>query len=276
MFWKLLRYEVKTSAWELVMIEGVALLVYLTLLLPMLLDNPIVTMICAGFAQLVAGLGAVIVVIWLLVHYYRTVYGQTGYFTASLPVHGSAIWGAKILWASVLSALALLISSMQNGLVKMLAMGQSFGDFMEGQFNWKLWALIAVAGLYSMVLGVFVITLARTGWMKRFTPGVALALAVVGVWMVSQVANILGALTVPLSMKISSAQGNGPSGIEGIYFQYTSLSDVIGQAMQQADADGQAISIMFPAGSLVAGALLLVCFAALSAWFLERRYTLVS
>lgn len=276
MFWKLLRYEVKTSGWELAMIEGLALLVYLTLLAPMLLDNPIVTIICAGFAQLAAGLGAVIVVIWLLVNYYRTVYGQTGYFTAALPAHGSVIWVAKVLWATLVSALALLIASMQNGFVKMLAMGLSFGEFVEGQFNWKIWALIAIAGLYCMVLGTSVVTLARTGWMNRFNPGVALALAVVGVWLVSQVASILGTIAVPVSMKISAAEGSGSSGIEGFYFQYTSLSDVIGQAMQQADSNGQAISIMFPAGALVAGALLLVCFAILSAWCLERRYTLVS
>ncbi|WP_394215423.1 hypothetical protein [Brachybacterium vulturis] len=64
-----------------------------------------------GALMLVAALGGLVpaVQIALTVHYWQSSFGRTGYFTQSLPVRGTTIFTAKLLWALLISLAALVV-----------------------------------------------------------------------------------------------------------------------------------------------------------------------
>ncbi|GAA4522779.1 hypothetical protein GCM10023160_11820 [Brachybacterium paraconglomeratum] len=65
-----------------------------------------------GMLMVVIPLGALIpaLQIGLTIHYWQSSYSRTGYFTQSLPVRGSTIYAAKMLWALLISLAGLLVS----------------------------------------------------------------------------------------------------------------------------------------------------------------------
>lgn len=65
-----------------------------------------------GMLMVLIPLGALIpaLQIGLTIHYWQSSYSRTGYFTQSLPVRGSTIYAAKMLWALLISLAGLLVS----------------------------------------------------------------------------------------------------------------------------------------------------------------------
>ncbi|ASK65265.1 hypothetical protein CFK39_04825 [Brachybacterium avium] len=64
-----------------------------------------------GVLMLVAALGGLVpaLQIALTIHYWQSSFGRTGYFTQSLPVRGTTIFTAKLLWALLISLAGLIV-----------------------------------------------------------------------------------------------------------------------------------------------------------------------
>ncbi|MCG6566624.1 hypothetical protein [Tessaracoccus sp. ZS01] len=108
---KLIKHEIRrTLRWYLIIVGGAVLVVGLATLAAVLLPAPVNTL----FAVLTAiGAFAVptAVPVWLGFDFYRSSYSKTGYLTRAIPVKGSTIYWVKLLYAYVLSVIALVVSA---------------------------------------------------------------------------------------------------------------------------------------------------------------------
>ena len=105
----LIKHEfLRTRTW-LGLVFGVATL--LTLMGTLMAYTPWALVQGLGFIVSVVVVGAFFTVVQLALayDYWRSSYSRTGYFTQSLPVKGSTIYGAKFLWGSIVTVVALII-----------------------------------------------------------------------------------------------------------------------------------------------------------------------
>ena len=106
----LLKHEFLRTRDMLALVAGVAVLLALAGTLLAATGVPILASV-----GLVAGLAAVFGLVpaaqlMLAVTYWRSSYGRTGYLTQTLPVQGSTIYWAKLLWAWLVSLVGAALS----------------------------------------------------------------------------------------------------------------------------------------------------------------------
>lgn len=113
MFANLLKHEfIRTRGWILATFGAVTGLVALGLAAEWL-EIPVLRGILLIFS--IAATAAVLLTVQVLLacNYWRTSYGHVGYLTQTLPVHGTTIYWAKLLWAQIVTlvgfALTLLL-----------------------------------------------------------------------------------------------------------------------------------------------------------------------
>ena len=128
---KLIKHEIRrTLRWFVIIVLGGAIVVGFAALGAVLLPMPL-----SSFFALLAVIGAVavpsVVPVWLGVDFYRSSYSKTGYLTRALPVKGSTIYWVKLLYAYVLSLLAVLVGALLGyvgGIAMTVAGGGTAGD----------------------------------------------------------------------------------------------------------------------------------------------------
>lgn len=141
------------------------------LLMPAIASNRVMIPTATTFTIL--GLIAVVAVpvifwVFLIIHYYRSMYGKTGYFTMSIPAEGNQIFWAKTLFNSLVLIVSHLI---MLGCFLLLVLGivtivSPFSDWDISSNEWnKIWQtilLVALFLIYTAITGAigmqFVIT----------------------------------------------------------------------------------------------------------------------
>lgn len=101
----------------------------------------------------------------LVVDYWRSGYGRTGYFTQTIPAQGSTIYGAKLLWAMVVSVGA-LVATMILGFLTWWAGSVQFGvpSPTSGVIG-EMWSAVNdVAPAWMIVVGTLLVLASFLVW----------------------------------------------------------------------------------------------------------------
>lgn len=156
-----------------------------------------------------------VVQVLLAVDYWRSGYGRTGYFTQSIPVRGSTIFWAKLLWSLIVSGVAVAVTALLGWLAWWaVAVNADFtrptphviGDAVESLLDlapaWMvvLGVLAVLASLAStMVYYFFSVSIGHERWLGNMGAGGPIVVFVV-LYVVSQVASFIGMLVIPLGL----------------------------------------------------------------------------
>lgn len=177
-----------------------------------------------GFALTLVPVFALLLVVQvaLAFDYWRSSYSKTGYFTQSLPIKGSTIYGAKFLWGSLVTIVVVLVNIVMAG-VALLGASRAFdlGITLRGALD-ELAIMLAAApvwfwaGVTVLVLALFVSSLAQflfaasigsEGRMGRLGVGGPI-LIYFALYMVMQVLLFVAIIAVPLGLSSSPLDGN--------------------------------------------------------------------
>lgn len=169
-----------------------------------------------GFVLAIVAVGAFLTVVQvgLAFDYWRSSYSKTGYFTQSLPVRGSTIYGAKLLWGSVVTVVALvwnllLVVPVLFGASHMFDLGITFPRLLD-----ELKVMFGAAPAWVWVVGVIVVIALFVGGLAQYYFAASIGsearmnrLGIGGpilVWfvlyLVMQVVLFLGIIAIPLGL----------------------------------------------------------------------------
>ena len=164
-----------------------------------------------------------VVQVGLAFDYWRSSYSKTGYFTQSLPVKGSTIYGSKLLWGSLVSIVALLwnigmaLVALAGGM-RIFDSGVTFGQFMTElrrllANDVPVWVTVTVAVLtVASVVGAlaqyyFAASIGSEARINRLGLG-GPVLVYFALYMVLQVVLFIGILAIPLGLTMSPLDGS--------------------------------------------------------------------
>lgn len=274
MFLKLLRHEIKETWRDLLLIEGATALVLVSILAVGFTKSVLLTAIANNFSGAVSMVGAMVVWGWMVVRYYRTVYGNTGYFTASLPMPAWSIWAAKTLWALVVVTAADLVAVVESQIGGLVLYRVHMGNWGSIQLDGQTLALILVWAIALLVSLVAAINISRSVIFAHLNPVLSLVIVAVGIWFITQIVSMVFTLIVPLAMTISLDPTTGSSTIEGFSWHYVSISHLLDAVKAQQLGMPTGLTLDFPAGALIGQGLLLIVMAWGSVWLLDKHYSL--
>ncbi|MDO5736429.1 MAG: hypothetical protein Q4P15_08140 [Propionibacteriaceae bacterium] len=217
----LIKHEaLRTRGWILVVFGAATLVTLLGLLMEFMPWD-----IVKGFGfvlSLVATSSLLMVVmVGLAFDYWRSSYKKTGYFTQSLPIKGSTIYGAKLLWGSIVSLVALLLNVVL-GVVAVYGGSRAFGEAItfreifhavsvtiDALPGWT-WALLLVVVLALVVASVgqyyFAASIGSESSMNRLGFGGPILVYFV-LYMVMQLLLFVGIIAVPLGLGVAPEGG---------------------------------------------------------------------
>ncbi|MDO5721892.1 MAG: hypothetical protein Q4P06_05040 [Actinomycetaceae bacterium] len=274
MLLKLIRHEAKATWRDLLLIEAAAAVVIASMLALVLTKSFLLVAFARGLASLATVLGAVAVLVWMAVRYYRTVYGDTGYFAGSLPARGGTIWAGKTLWAVVVSALAMIVMVVEQNLIDRTVNWSTTGTW-ESKTSANMLLVVMLVAAVAFVISVFaIISLSRAGVLARLNPVLSLVITAVGMWLLTQIAGLVSTVLVPLSVTMHTDTLTGASSFEGFSWQYTSLTEVFTSIMEQDNVASELLVMTLPAGAIVGQIIVVVAAAFVTVWLLEKHYTL--
>lgn len=178
----------------------------------------------------------------LAVDYWRSGYGRIGYFTQTLPLRGSRIYGAKLAWAGVVVLLGLL-ATLAVWFLVMLASAQTMfgmapgallaliGEVLSAAFEAAPWLVALGAPLTLLLLYGFntvtyyaAASLGSERWLQRLSWG-----GPVVVWFVLstavQIVLFIGILAIPFGLGVNAAGDFGfvPADLLGAMIDDTEL-----------------------------------------------------
>lgn len=175
-------------------------------------------------SSLALGVGAVTLVILapavqiaLTADYWRSSYGHTGYFTHAIPVRGSTIYAAKLLWVLVMTVAALVATGLLAavfwlGAARPLEADPNFfavvGDLLRPVLHSAPVGLLIV-GLVLFIGSYFIwpiqyyfsISLGSEQGLNRLGFG-GPVLVFMGLYLVSQVLALVGMLAIPFGLNL--------------------------------------------------------------------------
>ena len=177
-----------------------------------------------GFALTLVPVFALLLVVQvaLAFDYWRSSYSKTGYFTQSLPVKGSTIYGAKFLWGSLITIVAVLVNIVMGavalvGASRVFDMGITLREVVDLLATMlsttPVWASVlvivlgVVAILSSLAQYYFAASVGSEGKINRL--GIAGPILVWFVlYLVMQVLLLAGIVAVPLGLDQSAVDGS--------------------------------------------------------------------
>lgn len=222
MFTTLIRHEIlRTRKW-LAIIFGAATL--LTLVGTLIAYTPWKIVQVLGLLLAVVAVGAFLYVVQvaLAFDYWRSSYSRTGYFTQAIPAKGSAIYGAKLLWGSIATVVALLWTVLL--IVPVVFAG---AHATEEELTWVrfvdglktgfaaapagVWTLLVLAVIVLAVGGLaqfyFAASIGSESRINRLGIGGPI-LVYFGLYLILQVLLFVGIVAIPFGLLVSSG-GNG-------------------------------------------------------------------
>lgn len=178
------------------------------------LQVPILGGLGYGLA-IVAAVSLTAIVLALLVeHYWRTMYGRQGYFTMTLPVRGSALFTAKVLYglaatyvAVAFTALTLLaisvVYSMSQGHTP-LSFARDLVAQTEGAMLWFIVGVMLVQLTFAVITGAALISIGSEARFNHLGFG-APVIGYVILYFVMQILALAAMLFVPLGIVLTGA-----------------------------------------------------------------------
>lgn len=163
-----------------------------------------------------------VVQLGLAYDYWRSSYSKTGYFTQSLPVKGSTIYGAKLVWGCIVTVVALvwnlvLVVPALFGASNVFGLGITFQrifDELGSMFSAApLWVWIALTVVFLVLLWgglaqyYFAASIGSESRMNRLGIGGPILVWFV-VYLVMQVLLFVGIVAIPLGLT-ATADGSG-------------------------------------------------------------------
>lgn len=217
----LLKHEWMRTRSLLGTVVGLAALTALLATLLAATGWPLLSTLGIGVATIVIFALAPVLQVALTADYWRSSYSRTGYFTHSLPLRGATIYTAKLLWAATVTLAALAATAVLGGIFWWGAAGQLGVEPNPFIALGNAWALVNEAASPGMVVAValallalylawpiqyyFAVSVGNESRLNRFGLG-GPVLAFVGVYMVTQVASMLGMLALPLGLGMREGQ----------------------------------------------------------------------
>lgn len=221
MYATLVGQEFRSHGRACAVITGLDLLTGLLLTGLGMLPVPVLGELCARLGLLVLGALPVIVLVYLAVVYWQTMYGQRGYFTFSLPVRGRVVFWAKVThgscWLLMSSAVMIIALALHVWLLS-IPEGKRLGDLVDvlrgyydaidARFLWAMVALALVSALCIVIECAGVMSVgARSRWAHLGIGAPIIGLVLLEV--VSQALSLVLMLVVPVGLRLDGPEGGG-------------------------------------------------------------------
>lgn len=221
MYATLVGQEFRSHGRACAVITGLDLLTGLLLTGLGMLPVPVLGELCARLGLLVLGALPVIVLVYLAVVYWQTMYGQRGYFTFSLPVRGRVVFWAKVTrgscWLLMSSAVKIIALALHVWLLS-IPEGKRLGDLVDvlrgyydaidARFLWAMVALALVSALCIVIECAGVMSVgARSRWAHLGIGAPIIGLVLLEV--VSQALSLVLMLVVPVGLRLDGPEGGG-------------------------------------------------------------------
>lgn len=221
MYATLVGQEFRSHGRACAVITGLDLLTGLLLTGLGMLPVPVLGELCARLGLLVLGALPVIVLVYLAVVYWQTMYGQRGYFTFSLPVRGRVVFWAKVTHGScwlLMSSVVMIIALALHVWLLSIPEGKRLGDLVDvlrgyydaidARFLWAMVALALVSALCIVIECAGVMSVgARSRWAHLGIGAPIIGLVLLEV--VSQALSLVLMLVVPVGLRLDGPEGGG-------------------------------------------------------------------
>lgn len=272
----ILAHELRSTRKTFLTTGGVLLLIAVVSLALGATRLPVVGIVGNAIGMLV-GLAFIPVFLGLLVeNYWRTMYGREGHFTMTLPVHGRALFAAKVLYAIAIAftatALAALVVVSAVIVMQMLE-GAAFADAwgvitgaVDAVGASLVWFLVVSVALYLVYLIISTAAIMSIGAQARFNH-LGFGAPVIGVvllYVVMQAVGFAAMLFIPFGIRLT-----GPDA--GTFVAQGMFDDFVSQVAGATSSDAPAV---FGLGILVVSLIATVLFAWLGARSVELRTSL--
>ncbi|WP_316670306.1 hypothetical protein [uncultured Propionibacterium sp.] len=180
-----------------------------------MLPVPILGAFSAQLAMLVFGALPVVVLVYLGVAYWRTMYGRRGYLTFALPVRGRTIFAAKLvhgcIWAGICAAVAVLGLVFRAWMITVPG-GGSLGDLLDriseysraigARMFWGLIVLSVVSAICTIVECAAVLSIGAQSRWNHLGFG-APVIGFVLLEVVNQVLAVIAMFVIPIGVDLS-------------------------------------------------------------------------
>ena len=216
MFAKLFKHEFLATWRLLATVVGLIWLVSLTLMLPAWFNLSVIGPVGLVLAVIGFCVGGAVPPVLLAVTYWRSMYSGRGYFTHSLPVRGRVIFGAKLLYANLVSLVAMVIglglaiilpglTADRLGLVNLGEAWRAITDAVSPGRLWVLFALALVITVAEYVLVLSAISLGTRGALGRLGlggPVISLAVAYTAI----QILTVIAMFAIPVAIRLTGPE----------------------------------------------------------------------
>ena len=114
---------------------------------------PLISQLGLIMSFLATGGFVVVVMLGLAYDYWRSSYSKTGYFTQSLPLKGSTIYGSKLLWGGIVTVVAILWD-LVLGLIAYLGSARAVGVAGALRQLREMWTQLLTSVSPAAVVGI--------------------------------------------------------------------------------------------------------------------------
>ncbi|MGO1385520.1 MAG: hypothetical protein ACTHU1_12135 [Arachnia sp.] len=218
----LIKHEfLRTRGW-LAVVFGAATILLLAGLLMELTPWGIVQSLGSGLTLVPVVSLSLVVQVTLAFDYWRSSYSRTGYFTQSLPVKGSTIYGVKLLWGSLITIVAVLVNIVMGGAAllgasRVFVMGVTLPEILDTVASMlaatPVWASLLVAAFALVVIVgtlvqyFFAASIGSEGRNNKLGIGGPIVVWFI-LYVVMQVLLLVGIVAVPLGLDQSAVDGS--------------------------------------------------------------------
>lgn len=211
---KLLKYEWKSTGWNLVWLT-LGLLVSEALFVALFRWKiPVISEISIVFAVLLPSIYSVGVMVYLWVDYYQSMYGRQAYLTHALPLRGSLLYQSKVLYYAMTNLISLIVLAVAYLSVFWLSFPSQHDEIRDAWnravTNFGLWKIVVIAVIFAVfyavsyvLIGTFIITLARGPRLNHLGPITSIIVMAVIAYVLNQLAGLIGIMAVPFGVTTS-------------------------------------------------------------------------
>lgn len=212
MFGVLIKHEIKQTSRSILTIIGICLTAAGVGMLPIVLR-----------LSFFSGMGLVLTIIALVampgslialscMRYYRSMYGQAGYFTMTIPARGRTVYWAKTTWILIVIAFGFILSALGGLLLVSSITGQGLWEVLNAALGGSSGSAISLPMAVCAVLLTIVnlvtvliwaITYGSEGKYNHLGVGGPVIMAILG-YTVNQFVGFVGLLFFPIGMDMAA------------------------------------------------------------------------
>lgn len=217
-FGKVLKNEFKsTGLVYLALAAGVNIVCCISVLL-IELNLPTITALFTMFAVIAPFVYFIGVSLYMLVDYYRTMYGRQAYLTHCLPVSGAKLYWAKVTYYYLHLLIASIITVVSfcytlnflwpNGWDEIVYSIRGVIDHIGyGWFIGLSLGFLLIELATHVIVGTFVISAARSAKLNHMSPFASILLCIFLSYLAFQVISLVGLFTIPVGITYYESTG---------------------------------------------------------------------